>query len=368
MFRIAPHRYLSAAGALQDLGEAVEPLGERAMVVANKTALERFEDVIRSSLKESMIGVGFEVCLGECCLPEVERLADEAEKDNADMIIGVGASNTLDVAKFTAHQLDSNLVTLPSVASSYAAFTNLVYLYSEDGEFLEVKELETSPDLTIVDYKVVGLAPSRYLRAGMGVAIATSYDIGISREELELHQPSKISFELSRHLRESLFESGPKALKDVKKGEVTGRVESVIEMNVLEAGLISSLGGVTFRSMIAHQLARQLYPYSSEDILYGEVVSFTLIVQQLFRGQTPSSLKDLMNFYREVELPLTLDSIGLPENQHESILDDALDSVIDHLENWDLPFEVTHERLTEAVYQADDLGKRVIQSGVEILE
>lgn len=368
MFQLAPHRYRSASGALQGLGESLEPLGERALVVANKTALERFEDVVRSSLKESMIGVSFEVCLGQCCLPEVERLADEAEKDDADMIVGIGAGTTLDVSKYTARQLGCELVTIPSVASSYAAFSNLVYLYSEDGEFLEVKELETAPDLTLVDYKVVGLAPSRHMRAGMGVALATSYDFDVSREEIEHDQPSKMSYQLANHLRECLFETGAKALDDVKKGEVTGRVESVIEMNILQAGLISSLGGVDFRSMVAHQLARQLYPYVEEDVLYGDVVAFGLIVQQIFRGQEPGTMEDLFDFYRSVELPLTLDSLGLPENQHESILGDALESVMDHLRNWDLALEVSEDRLAEAIETADDLGQRVIQSGVEELD
>ena len=348
MLKIAPHRYQSSSGALQELGEYLEPLGERALVVANKTALERFEDVIRESLKESMIGVSFEVCLGQCCLPEVERLADEAEKENVDIIVGIGAGTTLDVSKYTAAQSDCRLVTVPSVASSYAAYSSLAFLYSEDGEFLKVEEFETAPDLTVVDYKIVGLAPSQYMRAGFGVAMSTSYDFDLSREQIESHQPSKMAFDLAKNLRESLLEVGEKSLDDVKKGEVTGRVESVIEMNILQAGLISSLGGVNFRSIIAHQLARQLYPYAGEELLYGDAVAFGLIVQQIFRGQQPGTMDDLLGFYYDVELPLTLDSLGLPQNQHDSILDDALETVISGLmqgeHNHDVEF--TFQRAT----------------------
>lgn len=368
MLKIAPHRYQSSTGALQNLGEYLEPLGERAFVVADKTALERFEDVIRSSLKDSMIGVSFEICLGQCCLPEVERLADEAEKEDADMIVGIGAGKTLDVSKYTAQHTGSQMITIPSVASSNAAFTNLAHLYNEDGDFLEFKELETCPDLTLVDYKVAGLAPSRHLRAGMGVALATSYDFNLSREELDYHQPSSVAFQVSDHLRSSLFEMGEDALEDVKKGEVTGRVESVIEMNILQAGLISSLGGVSFRSIIAHQLANQLYPYTGEDVLYGEVVAFGLIVQQFLRGEQPSSFKDLLTFYRDVELPLTMDSIGLPEHQRGSILEDGFEAVLDHLEGWEFPFEVSPGQLETAVKDADELGQKIVQSGIEAVE
>ncbi|MFB6347515.1 MAG: iron-containing alcohol dehydrogenase [bacterium] len=368
MLKIAPHRYQSSSGALQTLGEYLEPLGERALVVANKTALERFEDVIRSSLKESMIGVSFEICLGECCLPEVERLSEEAEKEDADMIVGVGAGKTLDVAKYTAQHTESRMITIPSAASSNAAFTNLVYLYNDDGDFLEVEELETAPDLTLVDYKVNGLAPSRHLRAGMGVALATSYDFDLSRDQLDRHQPSNMAFKLAQNLSESLFEIGQQALEDVKKGEVTGRVESVIEMNILQAGLISSLGGISFRSKFAHCLTNQLNPYTQEDVLYGEVIAFALIVQQFMRDKQPQEFTNLLRYYRDVGLPLTMDSIGLPEHQRDSILEDAFEDIVENLADFKLPFEMTVEQLADSTKKADDLGKKIIQSGIESIQ
>lgn len=368
MLRIAPHRYQSARGALKQLGEHLESIGERALVIANKTALDRFEDVVRDSLKDSMIGVSFEVCLGECCLPEIERLSEVVEKENADIVVGIGAGKTLDVAKYTAQKTECGSVTVPSVPSSYAAYSNLVYLYNEEGKFIEVKDLEVGPDLLILDYTVVGLAEPRYLRAGMGIALATSYQFTLSQEELEEHHPSQIAFQLARHMREHLFQHGNQALRDVRREEVTEQVETVLEANILQAGLISSLGGTAFRSVVAHQLSHEIQPYVGEDLLFGELMGFGLLVEQLLYGARPESLQDLMGYYEEIGLPMNLDELELPDNQRDSILEDAVESILGKVGDGVLPSDIDDEQFLAAVSQADDLGQRVRQSGVDSLE
>lgn len=367
MLRIAPHRYQSARGALGDLGEHLTSLGERALVVANKTAFERFEDVVRNSLKDSMLGVSFEVCLGECCLPEIERLAEVVKKEDADMLVGIGAGKTLDVAKYTAQKTGCRTVTIPSVASSYAAFTNQVYLFNEEGNFIEVEELEVCPDLLVLDYKVVGVASPRHIRAGMGAALATSYQFTLSQEELEQHHPSRLAFELATHLRKQLFERGEKALQDVRREEVTGRVETILETNILQAGLVSSLGGMSFRSMVAQHLAHELKPFAETQLLFGELVAFGLLVEHMLYGARPESLRDLFEFFREVGLPLSLEDLKLPENQRDKILSDAAENITEKLGGWSFPFEFHPESLLEAVDRTDGIGQQVIQSGVDSL-
>lgn len=368
MLQIAPHRYQSARGALQQIGENLEPLGERALVVASKTALERFEDVVRASLKDSMIGVSLDVNLGPCCLPEVERLNEVVEKENADIVVGLGGGQTLDVAKYVAHKTSRASVSVPTVASTCAGFTNLIYLYNDDGEFVESQQLPVCPDLTVLDYKVSGLAPSRFLAAGMGLAWASSTEFSLSRDDLELNQPRQIAYRLANHIQDSLNDKGEKAMADVKRGEVTSTVESVLEVNVLETGLLHCIGGRSFRSTVSHQLAHHLRPYTGEEILFGEIVAFGVIVQEQLRETPSSDLAGVFEFYRDIDLPLTLDDLGLPENQRETILADAGEEIIDQLSDMKLPFELEEELFLEAVNSANELGKAVTQSGPEAIE
>lgn len=345
----------------------METLGERALVIGNKTALERFEDVIRTSLKESMIGVSVDVCLGRCCLPEIERLVDEVDDQNADIVIGIGAGNTLDVSKYVAQRTGCPLVTVPTVASSCAAFTNIVYLYNEDGEFIKEERLDVCPELVVVDYKIVGRAESRYLIAGMATGLSSWYEFNLSKSELEGNQPRQIAYKLSRHLHEQILEHGADAVEDVRKGNMTSSIESVIEMNILQTGLVRTLGGRAFQALVSHNLAHYLYPYSGDEILFGDVVAYGVLVQQDLNQTSPDSYSELLEFYREINLPLTLDSLGLPDNQRETILNDASEEVCNRLTESPLSIEIDQETLMDALWDVDEMGKTVIQSGVEKL-
>lgn len=351
MISIGPQRYVSAHGALQNLGDRLEPFGERALVVGNKTALERYEATIRSSLKEAMIGSSIEVSLGESCLPEIERIAEEGRKQESDMVVGLGAGKTLDVVKYAAQMLSQHCVTVPTVASSTASYTNQVYLYSEDGEFLKRESLDTCPDLMLMDYAICGLADPRHLIAGMGTALAQTFPRKLTRSELEVSQPRNIAFDLSRSLRDGLFERGADALEAVERGEVTRDLEAVLDMNVLHAGLIAMLGGRHFRAELAQFLALHLQKYTAGEVLFGEVAAFGLLVQELLRSGDESSLEPLADFYLEIGLPVTYDDLGLPSNQRDTILTDAVEKSLD------LYYDV----------QQDDRSRRSVEEVVELL-
>ncbi|MGM0380358.1 MAG: iron-containing alcohol dehydrogenase family protein [bacterium] len=364
MLNIGPHRYHSAKGALQDLGGFLEPLGERALVIAGKTALDRFEDVIRASLKESMIGVSFEVCLGECCLPEIERLMDKVESEKADIIIGAGGGKTLDTAKYVGELSENSVVTVPTVASTCAGYTNKVYIFNEEGEFIKQETLSNCPDLLLLDYKVAGLAPSRFLAAGMANAYAVSRGIGLSQEDLKSSQPLQIAYELSGHIREGLQNQGGGAIADAKKGEVTSTIESIIEINILETGLVSCLGGKAFSANLAQMLANQLYRYCDEKVLSGELVGFGTLVTETLKGKDSEELKKLYEFYRDINIPLTLEELNLPENQRENIIEEAATEIVNQLEDWMFSFEITPKKLVKTVLKTDSRGQEIIQDGI----
>lgn len=361
MLNLGPHKYQSSQGSLQDLGEYLEPLGERALVITGETAFERFEDVVRTSLKESMIGSSIEVCLGECCLPEIERLVDKAEDEQADIIVGMGGGKTLDTAKYVGELTENSMVSVPTIASTSTAYTNSVYIFTEDGEYLKQEKLSSCPDLLLLDYKVAGLAPSRFLAAGMTNAYAVSRGVGLSREDLQASQHLQIAYNLSRHVQESLIERGERAITDVKKGEITGTIESVLEINILEAGLISCLGGKAFRTNLAHLFANHLYRYSNEEVLSGELVGFGTLAMETLKSETSEELDDLYEFFQDIHIPLTLDEFGLPANQRETILEETAQNILEGLEDWMFSFEITEEDLIETILKTDSRGQKIRQ-------
>lgn len=368
MISPGPHRYVSSEGALQSLGEHLENYGERALIVGNKTALERYESTIRSSLKDVMIGSSFEVCLGECCLPEIERVAEEAREENSDMIVGVGTGRTMDVVKYASSMVSQACVTVPTVAGSAASYTDQVYLYTEDGEFLKREGLETCPELLLLDYAICGHADESHLVAGMGSSLAQTFPRKLTREELEVNHPRQMAYDLSRTLRDGLFDRGESALQAVTNGEITRDLETVLDMNVLHAGMIAMLGGRYFRAELAQYLAFHLLKYTSSEVLFGHVASFGLLVQELLRTGQKSNLEELIDFYGSVGLPMTFEELGLPDNQRESILGDAAEATVGVYHegrNQDETLEVGE--LVSMISRVDELGRAVRQSGVDVL-
>ncbi len=368
MLQIAPHRYQSNQGALEDIGEQLESLGERALIIANKTVIERFEDVVQESLKDSMIGFSFDVCLGECCLPEIERLVSIAEKQEVDMIIGMGGGKTLDVAKYVAQLNSSRLATVPTVAGSCAAFTNIVHLYSEDGKFIKEEELDLCPDLLLLDYKIAGLAPSRHLAAGMSLSYSTAVSAGLSFEGVSVTHPQQIAFELTDHVRGTLLTQGKDALGDVKKGELTAGIETVAEIIVMETGLINCLGGGLFRRTPGRLFSHLIHSYTDEEILFGELVAFGTLVEKNMKNSPVSELKQMYGFYRDIEVPLTLNQLGLPENQRKKILETAIEEIIGKKEKWSFTVDFDADDLMRAIKKTDQDGKTVNESGLKGLE
>ncbi len=354
MLRIAPQRYLSGPKLLEGIGEHLEGLGERVLIIADKSSLERHEEVIREALKKSMLGVSFEVCLGECCQPEVERLVDKLEAEKADIAVGLGGGTTMDVAKFVGERSGCAVVTIPTVPSSPAAFTNHVHLYTEDGDFVEQLSLEVCPNLLLLDHKAAGLASSRYLAAGMAGAYSVTRFLKREGE----HFGRKMARESSEKLRSFFYERGRGAIADVKKGEMTERLSSAVEAIILQAGLIITLAGTPMPGRIAHYMAQKLVPYAEEPLIYGEAASFCAIVQERLLGE--SEIEKLAKFFRDLQLPISLDGMSLPEHQQDTIVTEAAEEIAERFQGEKIELEV--DDVIKAVEECDALGRRLLEA------
>ncbi len=363
MLRISPRRYIADQGIVKKLGSPLESLGERALVIADKSVLERFEEVVRGALKESMIGVSFEVCLGKCCLPEVERLVEEVKKEKAGIVVGMGGGTTVDVAKYVGQMSDCKVVTVPTVASSCAAFTNIVHLYSDDGDFIEEVFLEQCPDLLVLDHKVAGLASSNYLAAGMAVAYGVTLENG-QKPELRSEQ---IAGELSTDLCDFLRENVRSVIADVKKGEVTTRLKNAVETVILEAGLVHTLWGENRPVPLVHQFVHQLHPFVGEEVIFGEVMGFAMIVCKVLRSADIAELKPIFGFCRDLSLPLHLEALGLSVNQKDTIIKDVAEAALEQLTAEQVSVEFSVKEFVDAIETADKLGGKFSEQGMDAL-
>ncbi len=170
-----PGRYIQGYNTLQRLGKEVSRMGKKAYVICTPYAYKNLVTDLAPSLQKEVDSeiVSFG---GECSDEEIQKLQKDATLKGADVIVGIGGGKTLDTAKAVAHELGTPVAVVPTLASSDAPCSALSVIYTEDGEFKRYLILDKNPDLVLLDTKVVVDAPSRFLVAGMGDALATWFE------------------------------------------------------------------------------------------------------------------------------------------------------------------------------------------------
>ncbi len=102
--------------------------------------------------------------------PLIERLPD------ADVVLGIGGGNALDVGKYVAWKLNKPLVLIPTIVSTGAIFQAPVAIRRAD--IWEFCHDTVAPDYLLLDYDVIAAAPPHLNRAGMGECICNLGHIG----------------------------------------------------------------------------------------------------------------------------------------------------------------------------------------------
>jgi glycerol dehydrogenase len=118
---VSPSQYVQAVGVLDQLGSRVHRLGESALLVTDEIVHGIIGDSVEQSL--STAGVEYRTAIfdGECTEDEIDRLAEIARDERADVIIGAGGGKSIDVAKGVRGQVGGSVSSGPAVASTDAA-------------------------------------------------------------------------------------------------------------------------------------------------------------------------------------------------------------------------------------------------------
>ncbi|HEY9812209.1 MAG TPA: iron-containing alcohol dehydrogenase family protein, partial [Candidatus Sericytochromatia bacterium] len=269
----------------------------------------------------------------------------------ADLIIGVGGGKALDTAKLIAYQCQLPVVTIPTSAATCAAWTALSNVYSDEGAFLYDVPLLKCPDLLILDYSLIQTAPQRTLVAGIGDAIAKWYEASVSSGNSE--QTLIIAaVQQARVLRDLLFQKSATALKE--PGSTVW--QEVVNATVLLAGVIGGLGGAQCRTVAAHAVHNGLtHLPGSHNALHGEKVAYGILVQlrleEMVQGNklAATARQQLLKFYAEINLPQTLDDLGLGEITLTQLRHAAEIACNPNSDIHRLPFQIVPDQLMAAM-------------------
>jgi len=323
--------------------ERITSLGKNPLLVGGQNSL--------SLVKSHLSGCAAAIYSPDCSEASLERLLQLGQKNNSDLIVGIGGGKALDTAKLLAFHLKLPIVTIPTSAATCAAWTALSNIYTDEGGFLYDVPLASCPNLLILDYNLIQTAPKRTLVAGIGDALAKWYEASISSGDSS-DSLTITAVQMARVLRDLLWQKSSFALNHIGSSEW----REVVDATVLLAGVIGGLGGANCRTVAAHAVHNGLtHLTATHNVLHGEKVAYGILVQlrleEILQGNqlAASSRGQLLKFYQEIGLPMSLEDLGLKDITLTELRNCAEIICQPKSDLHRLPFSVSAEQLVAAM-------------------
>ncbi|MCP8616209.1 iron-containing alcohol dehydrogenase family protein [Salirhabdus salicampi] len=260
----------------------------------------------------SSFQVEYSLYSGECTEQEIQKQTDKALIHGADMIIGIGGGKVLDIAKGVANKANIDVTLIPTLASTCAATTPLSVLYNHHGNFIGYTIFPRSTYLVLVDTRILLDSPVEYLRAGIGDTLAKWYEADVLIQQL--HSPPvsvRLAWNVAKECKDVLLKHGKLAIESLRKGEISYSFQQVVETNLLTGGMVGGLGDEYGRIAGAHSIHNGLTQVSeTHSFLHGEKVAYGILVQLAFEEKW-DEINKLLPFYRSLQLPYSLQSLGI---------------------------------------------------------
>lgn len=356
----SPAKYVQGKGALETLGENVESIGRKPLVLSDDVVWEITGETVGKSLEEKGIDFHYVLFNGEASLNEIGRIAEEGRNEAADFVIGVGGGKTLDTAKAVADELGKSIVIVPSTASTDAPTSALSVIYNDDGVFESYKFYNKNPELVLVDTKIVAGAPPRLFASGIADAMATWVEaratIKSNGEAMAGGKTSIAAAAIAKACEETLFSYGHSAYKAVEKGLVTKQVEAVVEANTLLSGLGFESGGLA----AAHAIHNGFTVLDGDihHLTHGEKVAYGTLTQLVLELHPEAEIEKYISFYQSLGLPVTLEDMHLENVSYEDLVKVGEAATQEGETMGNLSSEVTAEDVADAILAVNQLSQK----------
>ena len=356
---ISPSKYVQGAGELDRLGEYTKVYGKKALVIISAGGKKRFGERVEASLAAAGVECAFDEFNGECSQAEIDRLVEVLKGTGSDVVLGVGGGKIFDTAKAVAAAVDVPVVVVPTIAATDAPCSALSVIYTDEGQFKEYQFFKQNPNLVLMDTEVIAKSPVRLTVSGMGDALATYFEArACKRSDAGTCAGGKVTsaaMALARLCYETLMSDGVKAKLALEAGACTESVEKVIEANTLLSGLGFESAGLAG----AHAIHNGMTAMPETHAFYhGEKVAFGTLTQLVL--ETADELYEVLDFCVEVGLPVTFAQLGVADASYERVLEVARLACADNDTLHNMPFEVTPEKVANAMLAADAYGRAAL--------
>lgn len=353
---IAPDLYDRRPGVLLDIANHVRELGSRALVLGSKTALKQALPAISSSLQAAGIAFETEVFSGQPTIATIDKVAARLRGLDDAVIIGVGGGKVLDTAKAAGVEARRQIITVPTVAATCAAWAALSVLYSDDGVQIESRLLPYGPRRVLVDPDIVSAAPARFIAAGVADTVVkwfeTAPNLDGVTDPLALRLQADFGAFTLATLEHALQESAEGTALSNHPAALADTLDAIIAL----AGICGSVRGDCRIGGLAHPFyaaaTRQL---ETHDTLHGAIVGFGLLVQLALENKPIADIEIWIERWSRLGLPVRLADFGIVHDVEAGIARLAADT----LKNLGpKPFVgIGSEAIAEAIRKIDAIGR-----------
>jgi glycerol dehydrogenase len=356
----APARYVQGPGALDQLGALTAGLARRPLAVVDADVLP----IVQASLEAAFADRPHRVLAfrGEVTQAAIDSLAAEGASLAADAVVGIGGGKGLDAAKGVALALGLPFIAAPSIASNDSPTGRSIAIYDDNHTLVAIGGIPDSPLLVLADTALIAKAPPRFLRAGMGDAIAKKFEAERARADGALNffggGASRTALAIADLCYRTLREHGAAAMAAAQAHTPDEAFEAVVEANVLMAGLAWESGGLSYAHAVVRGLAKARGAAAAP---HGEQVAYGALVQLAIESRDDAFIDDLMGFYAQVGLPASLAALGMAAATHAEIAEIARLTAIGP-QGGRIVVAVPPETIAAAVRRIEGLGRAAVQA------
>jgi glycerol dehydrogenase len=356
MFKKAvfPGKYIQGVGALGELPALIELFGRQGLILASPSANEK----VLPGCGVDVSAIPVEVFHGECCEDELSRLAAVIEQTRADVLVGMGGGKTIDTAKIAADRAGIPAIIVPTIASTDAPCSGVAVLYSKDGVFDSVFYQKTNPAAVLVDTRIIAAAPTRFLVAGMGDALATWFEARSCERTQSMNECGglgpAVGLAIARLCYDTLLSHGRAAKLANERTVVTPAFERIVEANILLSGIGFESAGLAAAHAIHNGLTALPETHS---FYHGEKVAFGLLAGLQLTDAAADEVVTVYSFCEEIGLPTTLAHIGLGNANRRQLMEAAEKACAPGQSIHHEAGVITPERVLDAMLAADAVGQ-----------
>lgn len=353
---ISPSKYVQGEHVLQQSAEYLKELGTKIQLLTDSFVWDMLGNDYVKYLKEAGLDVVSEVFSGEVSSEAIQELSQKLEAQQIDVLVALGGGKIIDLGKAIAAKQLVKLAVLPTTASTDAPTSSVSVLYETDGRFKKYDFYSRNPELVLVDTVVIVNAPARLLAAGIADGLSTAIEARAvwkkQGENILGKAPTLTALAIAEKCEEVLFTYGLQAIEDNKNKTVTPAFDAVVEANTLMSGLGFESGGLA----AAHALHNGFSAIhgKADQLMHGEKVAFTTLVQLVLEKQSEQTLKRYVDFFRTLGLPTTCAEMGIELQDNTQLLAIARQSMVKGDSMKQMPMEITEQDIVAGIRTLDD--------------